>query len=346
MTCERSLNLCYKSTDKAGHCLTFWIISTVDYINLCTGNHSQRQRQREPLYVEWIHTRSYDAAVHVMLPVRSGPNPAPHPSRGSDLSWLREKKKKKVSPPGEVDASNHDSLTITVWPASWKSPFPWADASSSSQEDFWRFWEAKSNIHTGRGWERRRHLQRLPACMRVQKHSRMLMVVDCSCVFGVQYWKNTFTNPIRVDYFQSKCCFLKWSDWAPSQRSRQPWGQDWLLLPLSWSGFTLGGDPFPTEWVGMHYFDSSSPPFPQTTKPPYSTGVYSPANHGRPHSQPPRVNNVPNNYVTVFGLPCEKVSPPSPRCVTVCKWEEAKVWELDLMEQGQTTVLRRNEWHL
>lgn len=33
--------------------------------------------------------------------------------------------------------------------------------------------------------------------------------------------------------------------------------------------------------------------------------------NGRPHSQPPSVNNVPNNYVTVFGLQCEKVGPPS-----------------------------------
>lgn len=73
-------------------------------------------------------------------------------------------------------------------------------------------------------------------------------------------------------------------------------------------------------WVGKHFLEGGwehiilivTPPFAQMTKRPISAGVYSSAKHGRPHSQPRSVNNVPNNYVTVFGLQCEKVSPPSP----------------------------------
>lgn len=53
-------------------------------------------------------------------------------------------------------------------------------------------------------------------------------------------------------------------------------------------------------------------PFVQTTKRPISAGVQASAKHGELHSQPASVNNVPNNYVTVFGLPHEKVTPPLP----------------------------------
>lgn len=91
------------------------------------------------------------------------------------------------------------------------------------------------------------------------------------------------------------------------------------------SGLTLGGDLFSKCWVGENpYFNAPKLP----PKLPCSAGEYSSAYHGRLHSQPLRVNNVPNNYVTVFGLPCEKVHPPllpSLCCVTVCKWEKTKV---------------------
>lgn len=75
-----------------------------------------------------------------------------------------------------------------------------------------------------------------------------------------------------------------------------------------------------------------------------SAGVHSAAKHGRLHSQALSVNNVPNNYVTVSGLQCEKVTPPPvPPCVTVCKLEKAQVWELDLVALCQPTVLQRSE---
>lgn len=41
-----------------------------------------------------------------------------------------------------------------------------------------------------------------------------------------------------------------------------------------------------------------------------------------------------------------KLALPPLRCVTVCKWKKAKVWELDLMEKSQSTVLKQSEWHL
>lgn len=44
----------------------------------------------------------------------------------------------------------------------------------------------------------------------------------------------------------------------------------------------------------------------------------------RLHSQAPSVNNVPNNYVTVSGLPCEKVSPPSPAVLQYANEEKLK----------------------
>lgn len=107
--------------------------------------------------------------------------------------------------------------------------------------------------------------------------------------------------------------------------------------------------------VGKHFLEGGweriilivTPPFRSNDKTSdFSAAVYSSAKHGRPHSQPPSVNNVPNNYVTVFGLPCEKVSPPSPAVLQYANGKKAKVWELDLMEQGQATVLKQSEWHL
>lgn len=59
---------------------------------------------------------------------------------------------------------------------------------------------------------------------------------------------------------------------------------------------------------------TATPPqlsFVPTTKRPISAGVQASAKHGELHSQPASVNNVPHNYVTVFGLPHEKVAPPS-----------------------------------
>lgn len=47
------------------------------------------------------------------------------------------------------------------------------------------------------------------------------------------------------------------------------------------------------------------------TKRPISAGGLASAKHGELHSQPASVNNVPHNYVTVFGVPHEKVTPPS-----------------------------------
>lgn len=87
-------------------------------------------------------------------------------------------------------------------------------------------------------------------------------------------------------------------------------------------------------WVGKHFLEGGwehiilivTPPFAQMTKRPISAGVYSSAKHGRLHSQPQSVHNVPNNYVTVFGLPCEKVSPPSPLlCYSMQMRKKAKV---------------------
>lgn len=75
------------------------------------------------------------------------------------------------------------------------------------------------------------------------------------------------------------------------------------------------GQAFPTGRVGTHYFDSNPPPplpFVQTTKRPISAGVQASAKHDDLHSQPASVNNVPNNYVTVFGLLHENVTPPHP----------------------------------
>lgn len=69
---------------------------------------------------------------------------------------------------------------------------------------------------------------------------------------------------------------------------------------------------------GMHYFDCRPRPF--LLKCPISAGLYSSAEHGELHSQAASVNNAPNNYVTVFGLPCEKVNPPthlSPLCYSM-----------------------------
>lgn len=63
------------------------------------------------------------------------------------------------------------------------------------------------------------------------------------------------------------------------------------------------------------------------------------------HSQQVTVNNVfeLNNYVTVFGLPCEKRKAPSSSPLrahtgrqsssdTVCKWQNANVWEPTLQQ--------------
>lgn len=87
-------------------------------------------------------------------------------------------------------------------------------------------------------------------------------------------------------------------------------------------------------WVGKHFLEGGwehiilimTPPFAQMTKRPISAGVYSSAKHGRLYSQPQSVHNVPNNYVTVSGLPCEKVSPPSPLlCYSMQMGKKAKV---------------------
>lgn len=64
------------------------------------------------------------------------------------------------------------------------------------------------------------------------------------------------------------------------------------------------------------------------TKRPISAGVQASAKHGELHSQPASVNNVPNNYVTVFGLPQEKVTPPFSTRYSMQM--ETQVWELDL----------------
>lgn len=96
------------------------------------------------------------------------------------------------------------------------------------------------------------------------------------------------------------------------------------------------------RWVGMRYFDSdpSSPFFflAQTTK----TSNFLPEcilqpSMGRLHSQPLGVNNVPNNYVTVFGLPCEKVSPPAPAVLQYAngkKKKKEKGWSLRTRSYG------------
>lgn len=66
------------------------------------------------------------------------------------------------------------------------------------------------------------------------------------------------------------------------------------------------------------------PIFTDDKEPPHSAGVYSLACHGKPHSQSASVNNAPNNYVTVFGLPREKVSPPSLAVLQYANGEEKR----------------------
>lgn len=81
------------------------------------------------------------------------------------------------------------------------------------------------------------------------------------------------------------------------------------------------GKPFSTGRVGTYYFDMTPLPFVKTTKCPISAGVQASAKHGELHSQPAGVNNVPNNYVTVFGLPHEDASPPSPTALQYANGE-------------------------
>lgn len=101
------------------------------------------------------------------------------------------------------------------------------------------------------------------------------------------------------------------------------------------------------HWVGACFLDGgwlrtlilmADTPYPSTPhfpKLPCSTGEYSSAYHGRLHSQPPRVNNVPNNYVTVFGLPCEKVHPPSSSLPLLCySMQIGKDWSLRTSSYG------------
>lgn len=90
---------------------------------------------------------------------------------------------------------------------------------------------------------------------------------------------------------------------------------------------------------------SSPLPFVQTTKCPISAGVQASAEHGDLHSQPASVNNVPNNYVTVFGLLHENVTappPPVPPLGYCMQTGETRLWELDLMEhQAARRLLKR-----
>lgn len=73
-----------------------------------------------------------------------------------------------------------------------------------------------------------------------------------------------------------------------------------------WAGTREGG------WESIILTVTHPLSFVPMTKRPISAGVQASAKHGELHSQPASVNNVPNNYVTVFGLPHEKVTPPSP----------------------------------
>lgn len=80
------------------------------------------------------------------------------------------------------------------------------------------------------------------------------------------------------------------------------------------SGLRVGKHFLQGGWERIILTVTPPPPLPfvQTTKRPISAGVQASAEHGDLHSQPASVNNVPNNYVTVFGLLHENVTHPSP----------------------------------
>lgn len=175
------------------------------------------------------------------------------------------------------------------------------------------------------------------------------MGLDCKWTWRA-ILKNTITSTMTADYCHWKMLLSKMTRLGPKPKS----GAAPRLRQVVALFVLLSADISRTR-VGRYFLEGGweriilivTPPFlHKWQKRPISAGVYSSAKHGRLYSQPPSVNNVPNNYVTVFGLPCEKVSPPSPAVLQYANGKKAKVWELDLMEWSQATVLKQSEWHL
>lgn len=124
---------------------------------------------------------------------------------------------------------------------------------------------------------------------------------------GEQYWENSITSMMAMDYCHWKCCCLKWHDWALSPRAGQPRGFRQVValfvllsVDISW---TWVGKHFLRGRVGTLYFDSD--PFPPSFSSNNKNVQFLPEcilqpSMGWLRSQPQSVNNVPNNYVTVM----------------------------------------------
>lgn len=164
-----------------------------------------------------------------------------------------------------------------TWPAVWKSPLQWADASSSSSGNFPEALKRPGVISA----EGQKGEEMSPPSLFVCSKLRMLMVMDWECVWRA-ILESTITSVMTVDYCHWKYCHLKWHDRALSQRAGLWWRvAPCYLLALRWHRV----DNHFLEWVGAHYFDSSPSCF--LLKPPISAGecILQPSMGGCIHSQ-------------------------------------------------------------
>lgn len=212
-------------------------------------------------------------------------------------------------------------------------------------EFFQRPWKAKSNISSGTQGEKMSSPSLF--CDLVSAQKQMLIILGSKWTWRAILKKNTI-NQSNDGGLLSVSQFAVWSDeiLGPEPMSEPATGLGWGVAL-----FVLLSVDLSRTWAGKHFIKGScsweciilimTPPFcSNDTTSSFCWNVFF-SQTWQLHSQPPGVNNMPNNYVTVFGLPCKKVSARSP---AVLQYANGK----RLMTENQIlwSWAKQSEWRL